>query len=141
MSVLCRQLGRLSALAFAGLFVLSLLSSPVRAVNNGDVPVNTPESARRVINALIEEFGSRYTQGKDFLTRLGEIEAALKEDAGDQGAQDALKKLLREVRWRIRLWTSTSSWSFVAKARRTGGSTRTRATPSSEPVGITRFRS
>ncbi|HUS91822.1 MAG TPA: SUMF1/EgtB/PvdO family nonheme iron enzyme [Phycisphaerae bacterium] len=76
----------------------SLVSAvPAWAVNNGDVPVNTTASARRMIADLIGSFGERYQGGRGYLKRLDTIEAKLKRDAGDADAQAALAKLIREA--------------------------------------------
>jgi len=66
-------------------------------VNNGDVPVNTPASARRLITDLINTHGGAYKGGKDYLRRLDAVEAALKKSPGDGEAQEALGTLIREA--------------------------------------------
>ncbi|MCF7957780.1 MAG: SUMF1/EgtB/PvdO family nonheme iron enzyme, partial [Phycisphaerae bacterium] len=50
------------------------LGGSALAVNNGDVPVNTPDSARRMIMNLMKDNGQRYP-GKKFLDRLDKIAA------------------------------------------------------------------
>ena len=42
-------------------------AAPARAVNNGDVPVNTPASARRMIEHLTKTYGAEYPRGRSFL--------------------------------------------------------------------------
>jgi len=79
------------------LLALSLFAPAAWAVNNGDVPINTPESARRVISDLAAEFGDRYPGGKDFLARLDVIEAKLKENVDDSDAKSDLDTLIREA--------------------------------------------
>ncbi len=81
-------------LALAG---MCLSASPALAVNNGDVPVNTAASARRMIEDLNKTFGPKYKGGKAFLSRLAAIEARLKANKSDAGATDALAKLIREA--------------------------------------------
>lgn len=54
-------------------FIAYFAVSPLFAVNNGDVPVNTPQSAKRMIANLSKAYGDKYP-GKDFLTRLEKIE-------------------------------------------------------------------
>ena len=69
----------------------------VRAVNNGDVPVNTPASARRMIEDLGRTFGEKYKDGPAFLSRLERIEVKLGQDRGDRKARGALEALIREA--------------------------------------------
>ncbi|MDR2117233.1 MAG: SUMF1/EgtB/PvdO family nonheme iron enzyme [Planctomycetaceae bacterium] len=44
------------------------------AYDNGVVPVNTPESARRMIVDLLETHGEKYPKGQEFLKRLDELD-------------------------------------------------------------------
>ncbi|NQT41404.1 MAG: hypothetical protein HQ581_28205, partial [Planctomycetes bacterium] len=88
---------RSALLLCVGLMTATLLTSQARAVNNGDVPVNTVESARRVIEDLHSEYGDRYARGKEFLERLGQIEAKLKENEKDGDANKDLQVLIREA--------------------------------------------
>lgn len=67
------------------------------AVNNGDIPVNTPESARRMIEHLNKSCGRRYKGGKVFLERVTAIEAKLKANAKDAAATAELSALIREA--------------------------------------------
>ena len=72
------------------LLVVALLAAfitPVFAVNNGDTPVNTTASARRMIEDLTKTHGAKYKGGKDFLARLTAIEAKLKANAGDNNTK------------------------------------------------------
>ncbi len=78
----------LSLGAVGGLFALEV---------DNDLPVNTPESARRVINDLIGEYGDEYPKGKEYLARLDKIEARLKENPKDQKTQEQLQALIREA--------------------------------------------
>ncbi|NQT37849.1 MAG: hypothetical protein HQ581_10190, partial [Planctomycetes bacterium] len=93
----CRIARRSALLLCVGLMTATLLTSQARAVNNGDVPVNTVESARRVIEDLHSEYGDRYARGKEFLERLGQIEAKLKENKDDKDANTDLQALIREA--------------------------------------------
>jgi len=74
------------------LYCVALLTCCVSAwaVNNGDTPVNTPASARRMIEDLVRTHGDKYTGGKDFLKRLETVETKLKANAGDAEATRAL---------------------------------------------------
>ena len=56
--------------------VAFFLAGPAFAVNNGDVPVNTPDSARRMIKDLTKNNGDKYP-GNEFLVRLEKIEAKI----------------------------------------------------------------
>ena len=67
------------------------------AVNNGDVPVNTATSARRMIEHLNKTYGPKYKGGKAFLSRLAAIEVKLKSNASDSAANADLKELIREA--------------------------------------------
>jgi len=82
---------------FVAAFLLTAMAIPAVAYNNGDVPVNTPESARRMIEDLVNSFGNRYPGGADFLKRLDEIDAALAENANDGDAKNSLQELIREA--------------------------------------------
>ncbi|MCP4452539.1 MAG: hypothetical protein GY809_13850, partial [Planctomycetes bacterium] len=75
--------------------VLFLMAGPAAAVNNGDVPVNTIDSARRLIEDLTEQFGEQYVGGAGYLKRLGRIETRLKQDKNDMSTQAALAVLIR----------------------------------------------
>ncbi|GHT44324.1 hypothetical protein FACS189454_01390 [Planctomycetales bacterium] len=73
------------------LFVFSILVVSVTslfAYDNGIVPVNTPESARRMINDLIETYGEKYPKGAELLERLDKV-------SGEK--QKELDTLIREA--------------------------------------------
>ncbi len=67
------------------------------AVNNGDVPINTPASARRMIEDLNRTYGEAYKGGKTFLAKLAVIEGKLKANKNDSAAAEALTRLIREA--------------------------------------------
>ncbi|MDD2600285.1 MAG: SUMF1/EgtB/PvdO family nonheme iron enzyme [Kiritimatiellae bacterium] len=73
------------------------MSINVYAVNNGDIPVNTADSARRMIVHLNKSYGRRYAGGRDYLKRLEAIEAKLKVDSNDTSAATELSALIREA--------------------------------------------
>lgn len=75
--------------------VLVLATGPAWAVNNGDVPVNTVESARRMIEDLNQQFGEQYVGGAAYLNRLDNIAGLLKQNKNDSSAQAALERLIR----------------------------------------------
>jgi hypothetical protein len=72
-----------------------LATGPAWAVNNGDVPVNTVDSARRMIKDLTTQFGEQYVGGAGYLKRLDRIEKQLRQDKNDGSAQAALAVLVR----------------------------------------------
>ncbi len=74
-----------------------LASSLALAVNNGDVPVNTAASARRMIEDLSKTYGDKYPGGKEFLKRLEAIETRLTANAKDGQAREDLDILIREA--------------------------------------------
>ncbi|MCP4376077.1 MAG: formylglycine-generating enzyme family protein [bacterium] len=72
---------------FSGILVSA---RPSLAVNNGNIPVNTPESLTRAIKDLSKTFGPKY-KGEEYLKRLAELTKGGKPD------QAALQKLAREA--------------------------------------------
>jgi formylglycine-generating enzyme required for sulfatase activity len=86
MKLFCRCLG-------LALVIMPLI--PVHAVDNGDVPINTPASARRMIKDLIQTHGSAYPEGQALLHRLNGIETRLQADPADRQARAALDQLIR----------------------------------------------
>ncbi len=81
----------------AAALVILVSAAPLAAVNNGDIPVNTPASARRMIEDLTTTYGEEYTGGKAFLARLEKIEATLEENKNDKEARQQLAELIREA--------------------------------------------
>jgi formylglycine-generating enzyme required for sulfatase activity len=78
-------------------FLCIAVSIPVAlAANNGDVPVNTTASARRMIEDLAQ-LGDDYPQGSALLARLETIEGQLATDPNDGEAKTALQELIREA--------------------------------------------
>ena len=104
-------------LALAGILVAS---APVMAVNNGDVPVNTAASARRMIEDLNKNYGEQYKGGKEFIKRLEAIEAKLKADKSDKAATADLQALIREAS----LANPLLDFDKVLVIRRTGEANR-----------------
>ncbi len=66
-------------------------------VNNGDIPVNTPDSARRMINDLIKTHGDEYPGWRDYLRRLDAVEAKLQRNPRDGEASKELAALIRQA--------------------------------------------
>ena len=87
------------ACRYALLFVLAvagfLMPAGLFAYDNGSVPVNTPQSARRMITDLIETHGKAYPGGPDFLKQLEAIEKSPPADAALR--QQQLDALIREA--------------------------------------------
>jgi len=79
-----------------GLIVICL-GAAANAVNNGDVPVNTVASARRMIEDLNKTFADRYKDGRKFAEQLDVIEARLKSNANDTDSKAALDRLIRSA--------------------------------------------
>ncbi|MDR3229617.1 MAG: SUMF1/EgtB/PvdO family nonheme iron enzyme [Puniceicoccales bacterium] len=83
----------------AGAFALAATAATAAtAYDNGSVPVNTPDSARRLINDLLATHGEKgYPRGKEFLARLDALEKA--NPATPTAAPDkaALVALIREA--------------------------------------------
>lgn len=79
------------------LIALPFSSKPAKAFNNGDTPVNTPASARRVIEDLAKTFPADFPKGEQFLSRLDNIEAKLKTNINDESAITSLDNLIREA--------------------------------------------
>ena len=82
---------------FAALATLMSVASAALAVNNGDVPINTPASARRMIEDLTRTHGEKYKQGPAYLKRLEGIEARLQANPKDAQAGADLAELIREA--------------------------------------------
>ena len=81
------------------LFFVALLSlqSPVFAYDNGDVPVNTPESARRMILNLIDTFGDQYPKGAEYLKEIDRTAELMRKDARNPEGRQQFDAVLREA--------------------------------------------
>ncbi|MDR2513566.1 MAG: hypothetical protein LBD01_07230, partial [Puniceicoccales bacterium] len=81
---------------FLALAAASLLApANLPAYDNGVVPVNTPQSARRMITDLIETHGKAYPGGPGFLQRLDAFEKNPPADPAERQRQ--LDALIREA--------------------------------------------
>lgn len=69
----------------------------VYAYDNGQVPVNTPESAKRMVEDLIATFGDQYPKGPEFLARLEEAAEPLRKNVNDKEAREKFEAVLREA--------------------------------------------
>jgi formylglycine-generating enzyme required for sulfatase activity len=78
-------------------FVLFFGVSPARAYDNGRVPVNTPESAKRMVEDLIATFGEKYPKGAEYLKRLQESAEKKKDLKKNPNAQKEFDEVLREA--------------------------------------------
>ena len=67
------------------------------AFDNGRVPVNTPESAKRMIDDLIATFGDQYPKGQEYLQRLADITRRLRDTRNNPNAPQEFNALLREA--------------------------------------------
>ncbi|MDR0521132.1 MAG: SUMF1/EgtB/PvdO family nonheme iron enzyme [Planctomycetaceae bacterium] len=67
------------------------------AFDNGRTPVNTPESAKRMIEDLIQNFGNKYPKGKEYLQRVNDLAGKLKEPDKNPDARKEFDALLREA--------------------------------------------
>ena len=83
-------------LRFALLLLFVLSPAAAFAYDNGRVPINTPESAKRMIDDLIASFGDRYPKGKEYLQRLDELAPRLGDPQNNPSARQEFEALLRE---------------------------------------------
>jgi formylglycine-generating enzyme required for sulfatase activity/polyhydroxyalkanoate synthesis regulator phasin len=65
--------------------------------DNGCVPINTPESAKRMIEDLIQTFGEQYPKGKEYLKKIEELTTKLKQNPNDNESKIEFESLLREA--------------------------------------------
>lgn len=86
-------------LASAGLCLLIglVFLTPARAYDNGQVPVNTPESARRMVEDLIKTFGDRYPKGPEYLKQLDAAAEKMRKDPKNEEAKKEFEAVLREA--------------------------------------------
>ena len=98
---------------------VAFLAAPASAVNNGDIPVNTPASARRMVEDLTKTFGAAYP-GVELLNSLDRIEAKLKQNGKDSDATAVLDKLIR----RASLANPLLDFDRILVIRRTGEANR-----------------
>jgi len=88
---------KIQAIVCLTIVCVAICATSALAVNNGDIPVNTAASARRMIEDLNTTYGEKYRGGKEFLRRLGSIEARLKANGSDASAHADLQTLIREA--------------------------------------------
>ncbi|MDR2706061.1 MAG: SUMF1/EgtB/PvdO family nonheme iron enzyme [Planctomycetaceae bacterium] len=67
------------------------------AYDNGRIPVNTPESAKRMVEDLIATFGEKYPKGAEYLKRLQETAEKMKDPKKNPDAQKEFDEVLREA--------------------------------------------
>ena len=77
------------------LIIVTLSAETTLAVNNGDIPVNTPASARRMIEDLSSTYAADYPRGNEFLARLDQIESRISQN--DPTTKADLDKLIRDA--------------------------------------------
>ncbi|MDR3199163.1 MAG: SUMF1/EgtB/PvdO family nonheme iron enzyme [Planctomycetaceae bacterium] len=78
-------------------FMLIFGISEAQAYDNGRVPVNTPESAKRMVEDLIATFGDKYPKGAEYLKRLHETAEQKKDLKKNPNAQKEFDAVLREA--------------------------------------------
>ena len=67
------------------------------AYDNGQVPVNTPESARRMIEDLIATHGEKYPKGPEYLKRLETVAEKMRRERRNREVRTEFDALLREA--------------------------------------------
>jgi len=82
---------------FALLLLFVLSPAIAFAYDNGRVPINTPESAKRMIDNLIASFGEQYPKGEEYLQRLNDIAPKLQDARRNPNARKDFDALLREA--------------------------------------------
>jgi formylglycine-generating enzyme required for sulfatase activity len=80
---------------WVALTIVTWSCETILAVNNGDIPVNTPASARRMIEDLSSTYGADYPRTSEFLARLDQIESRISQN--DPVAKVDLDKLIRDA--------------------------------------------
>jgi len=82
-------------------FLLLFCLCPVIAFgyDNGRIPINTPESAKRMIDDLIASFGDQYAKGQEYRQRLDNVARRLGRGTPEnqRAAQNEFDALLREA--------------------------------------------
>jgi formylglycine-generating enzyme required for sulfatase activity len=68
-----------------------------RGYDNGVVPVNTPESAKRMVDDLIKSFGDNYPKGAEYLAKIESLGEKLKQNPNDTNLKTEFDAVLREA--------------------------------------------
>ncbi|MDR1479858.1 MAG: hypothetical protein LBJ00_13070, partial [Planctomycetaceae bacterium] len=79
------------------LFFVLAVTLNLFAYDNGIVPVNTPESAKRMIEDLIKTFGDRYPKGGEYLKKVDSLGVKLKETPDDVALKAEFSAVLRDA--------------------------------------------
>ena len=79
------------------LLLFCLCPAVAFAFDNGRVPVNTPESAKRMIDDLVTTFGEQYPKGQEYRQRLNDITSKLRDTRANPTAPREFNALLREA--------------------------------------------
>ncbi|MDR2346672.1 MAG: SUMF1/EgtB/PvdO family nonheme iron enzyme [Planctomycetaceae bacterium] len=86
----------ISALLPIFIFTTSFnLSAATKGYDNGTVPVNTPESAKRMIEDLIKNFGDRYVNGAAYLSKIESLSEQLKREPNNENLKKEFDTTLR----------------------------------------------
>ncbi|MDR0335864.1 MAG: hypothetical protein LBI18_02120, partial [Planctomycetaceae bacterium] len=88
---------RFIVLVYFFCFSLFFSVSLTQAYDNGRVPVNTPESAKRMVEDLITTFGEQYPKGTEYLKRLQETAEKKQDLKKNPNAQKEFDDVLREA--------------------------------------------
>ncbi|MDR1484440.1 MAG: SUMF1/EgtB/PvdO family nonheme iron enzyme [Planctomycetaceae bacterium] len=86
----------IAILAVVPFFVLAFTLN-LFAYDNGIVPVNTPESAKRMIDDLVKTFGAEYPKGNEYLKKIEAIGGKLKQNPNDAELKKEFDAVLREA--------------------------------------------
>ncbi|MDR2169878.1 MAG: SUMF1/EgtB/PvdO family nonheme iron enzyme [Planctomycetaceae bacterium] len=116
----------ITILLFVPFFILTFTFNLFahKGYNNGIVPVNTPESAKRLVNDLIKTFGGRYPKGAEYLAKIEKLDERLKQNPNDAETKTEFDAVLREAALAnplldfdnillIRRNTSKKGWGFT----------------------------
>ncbi|GHT25775.1 hypothetical protein FACS18942_01670 [Planctomycetales bacterium] len=82
---------------FILLFVLLVQNISVFSYDNGRIPVNTPESAKRMVENLIASFGDKYPKGQEYLKQLDDTAKKLQKTPQKDPKYAEAKKQFDEV--------------------------------------------
>ncbi len=80
-------------LAWAFIFAVSF----AHAYDNGQVPINTPESAMRMLTDMIATFGDNYPAGPEYMRKLEDVLARLKKNGRDPDTRREFESLRKEI--------------------------------------------
>ncbi|MCL2742796.1 MAG: SUMF1/EgtB/PvdO family nonheme iron enzyme [Planctomycetaceae bacterium] len=79
------------------LLLLLLFVPSAFAYDNGRIPVNTPESAKRMVENLISVFGEKYPKGPEYLKQLDAAAQKMRKEPKNADARKQFEDILREA--------------------------------------------